>query len=229
MASWWSEGEHRPWYPRIRTRRRPDLTADDSRSTDFFDLSRRDHPTPIRWCSARVHQRSEVLLRVNDTDRWFVTILELGRGCTIPVPSTGPSSLYIAVSTTDAHDRSRVTVLLQARRHNDGTRHSVPSDCPCFGDQPFVERIAYGFYVSTNEFTLRALRPGLQRRTDLRDGQGGRSAAGTMKRPADRGCAARVFLHDCDGHAVRAPAGDPAGRGVTVVCGERNRVSSSRR
>jgi len=85
-----------------------------------------------------------------DTNRWFVTLLEIDQD-----PVTGDflphSSVLLAVSQTAdptlgwnlfAIDTTNVT----------GTPDHA--GCPCFGDQPLIGADAYGFYITTNEFPL---------------------------------------------------------------------------
>jgi len=85
-----------------------------------------------------------------DTDRWFVTLLEIDQD-----PVTGDflprSSVLLAVSQSGnptlgwnlfAIDTTNVT----------GTSDHV--GCPCFGDQPLIGADAHGFYITTNEFPL---------------------------------------------------------------------------
>jgi len=79
------------------------------------------------------------------TDRWFLTLLQIGVN-----PKNGAflaqSSLLIAVSQTGdptgAWNISRV----------DTTNHGAA--CPCFGDQPLIGTNRDGFYISTNAFPL---------------------------------------------------------------------------
>jgi hypothetical protein len=87
-----------------------------------------------------------------DTDRWFLTLLQLG-----VEPDTGnftgDSSLLIAVSTSG--DPTGSWNLFSIDTTNDGTE-GTPSHpgCPCFGDQPLIGADANGFYVTTNEFPV---------------------------------------------------------------------------
>jgi hypothetical protein len=87
--------------------------------------------------------------------RFFMTELGIGRD-----PTTGalvpPTKLFIAVSkssspTTNKSDWYTYSV----DTTNNGTS-GTPShpDCPCFGDQPLIGADKYGFYVTTNEFSL---------------------------------------------------------------------------
>jgi hypothetical protein len=87
-----------------------------------------------------------------NTNRWFVTILQLG---VEPASGdfTGDSSLMIAVSTSG--DPTGTFNIFSIDTTNDGT-DGTPShpDCPCFGDQPLIGADANGFYVTTNEFPV---------------------------------------------------------------------------
>ena len=85
-----------------------------------------------------------------DTQRWFVTLLEIDQD---PVTGAflGHTSVLLAVSQTAAPtggwnlysiDTTNVT----------GTPDHV--GCPCLGDQPLIGADQYGFYVTTNEFPL---------------------------------------------------------------------------
>jgi hypothetical protein len=87
--------------------------------------------------------------------RFFMTEAELSRD-----PATGDFTghgfINIAVSktstpTTNADDWHLYSLDVT----NDGT-DSTPKhpDCPCFGDQPLIGADRYGFYVTTNEFSI---------------------------------------------------------------------------
>ena len=87
--------------------------------------------------------------------RWFFTVLTIPRN-----PSTGAlqghSDVRIAVSksstpTANVADWTITTI----DTTNDGT-NGTPSHpgCPCLGDQPLIGADRYGFYVTTNEFSL---------------------------------------------------------------------------
>ena len=87
--------------------------------------------------------------------RFFMTELQLG---TDPATGdfTGESLENIAVSksatpTTSASD----WFIYKVDVRNDGT-HGTPSHagCPCLGDQPLIGADRYGFYVTTNEFSI---------------------------------------------------------------------------
>jgi len=92
----------------------------------------------------------------SDTNRWFLTILELDVDADTGA-FTGPSSTLIAVSTTG--DPTGTWNLFSIDTTNDGTNGTPTHDeCPCYGDQPLIGADANGFYVSTNEF--RTLGPG---------------------------------------------------------------------
>jgi len=103
------------------------------------------------------------------SDRWFMTILEIDQD-----PQTGAfnggSSELIAVSkgSTPSTDRSGWWFYSIDTTNNggpatkdtvDGTpvgSRTLPTHpgCPCFGDQPLMGADRYGFYVTTNEFSI---------------------------------------------------------------------------
>jgi len=83
--------------------------------------------------------------------RWFLTILELDID-----PATGKfggrSHVYVAVSTSDLPLNFRLFVLDTT---DDGTlKTPAHPNCPCLPDQPLLGADKFGFYVSTNEFSL---------------------------------------------------------------------------
>jgi hypothetical protein len=85
-----------------------------------------------------------------DTNRWFVTLLEIDQD-----PVTGNflprSSVLLAVSQTG--DPTLGWNLFEIDTTNaTGTADHV--GCPCFGDQPLIGADANGFYITTNEFPL---------------------------------------------------------------------------
>lgn len=83
-----------------------------------------------------------------DTDRWFLTILQLD----IDPPTgnfTGGTSVQLAVSQTG--DPTGVWNLFKIDTTNDG---EIGGNCPCLGDQPLIGADANGFYISTNVFPL---------------------------------------------------------------------------
>jgi hypothetical protein len=85
------------------------------------------------------------------TRRWFVTELEIDTD-----PATGAdanhSSVLIAVSKTSDPTGS---YFLYSFDTSDGTgTDPLHPQCPCFGDQPLIGADAFGFYVSTNEFSI---------------------------------------------------------------------------
>lgn len=87
-----------------------------------------------------------------DTDRWFVTILQLGVEPDTGA-FTGDSSVMIAVSSSGNPTGS--WNLFSIDTTNDGTDGTpTHDDCPCFGDQPLIGADANGFYVTTNEFPV---------------------------------------------------------------------------
>jgi hypothetical protein len=85
-----------------------------------------------------------------DTQRWFVTLLEIDQDA-VTGAFLGHTSVLIAVSQTGSPvggwnlysiDTTNVT----------GTPDHV--GCPCLGDQPLIGADRYGFYITTNEFPL---------------------------------------------------------------------------
>ena len=88
-------------------------------------------------------------------NRFFLTQLQLGQD-----PSTGAftgeSFEDIAVSRTSTPTTSSADwFIYHLNVRNDGTQGTVSHPgCPCFGDQPLIGADAYGFYVSTNEFSI---------------------------------------------------------------------------
>jgi hypothetical protein len=87
-----------------------------------------------------------------DTNRWFVTLLELATDVDTG-DFTGDSSLLIAVSTSS--DPRGTFNLFSVDTTNDGTDGTPTHDsCPCLGDQPLIGADANGFFVTTNEFPV---------------------------------------------------------------------------
>jgi len=88
----------------------------------------------------------------SQTNRWFVTDLEIDRD-----PTTGAflphSSVLIAVSS--GTNPFAGFVLYDIDGTNNGT-NGTPTHpgCPCFGDQPLIGADAHAFWVTTNEFPL---------------------------------------------------------------------------
>ena len=83
--------------------------------------------------------------------RWFVTILEFDVNPATGA-ATGRTHVYIAVSTSELPLNFNV---LSIDTTDDGTQGTpAHPDCPCFGDQPLIGADKYGFYISTNEFSL---------------------------------------------------------------------------
>lgn len=90
-----------------------------------------------------------------ELQRFFMTELQLG---TDPQTGdyTGASYENIAVSKSAAPSTSSSDwYLYQIDVRNDGT-DGTPSHpgCPCLGDQPLIGADRYGFYVTTNEFSI---------------------------------------------------------------------------
>ncbi|HWX30525.1 MAG TPA: hypothetical protein VNZ53_24165, partial [Steroidobacteraceae bacterium] len=87
------------------------------------------------------------------TGRWFVTELEIDVD-----PVTGldanHSSVLVAVSKTSSPTGEYFLYSFDTTG-GDGTDPLHPG-CPCFGDQPLIGADAYGFYVSSNEFSIHA-------------------------------------------------------------------------
>ncbi len=85
-----------------------------------------------------------------DTQRWFVTMLEIDQD-----PATGDflphSSVLIAVSQTSSPLGAWFIYSLDTTNATGTPEHA---GCPCLGDQPLIGADRYGFYVSTNEFPL---------------------------------------------------------------------------
>ncbi|MDB6103766.1 MAG: hypothetical protein JWO52_3765 [Gammaproteobacteria bacterium] len=85
------------------------------------------------------------------TKRWFVTELEIDTD-----PATGAdanhSSVLIAVSKTA--DPTGSYYLYSFDTTSGAGTDPLHPQCPCFGDQPLIGADAYGFYVSTNEFSI---------------------------------------------------------------------------
>ncbi|GGM07248.1 hypothetical protein GCM10011594_29080 [Nakamurella endophytica] len=87
--------------------------------------------------------------------RFFMTELQLGTNPTTG-DFTGDSYENIAVSRTATPGTSAADwYLYRIDVRNDGT-HGTPSHagCPCLGDQPLIGADTYGFYVTTNEFSI---------------------------------------------------------------------------
>ena len=87
--------------------------------------------------------------------RFYMTELELG---TVAATGAfnGDSFVNIAVSKTDTPTTSAADWYLYALNvRNDGFR-GTPSHtgCPCLGDQPLIGADKYGFYITTNEFSI---------------------------------------------------------------------------
>ncbi len=84
--------------------------------------------------------------------RWFITVFEedVDR---LTGNATGRTSIYIAVSTTS--NPTQPYRIYRIDTADDGSRGTqFHPGCPCFPDQPLIGADAYGFYVSTNEFSL---------------------------------------------------------------------------
>jgi hypothetical protein len=90
-----------------------------------------------------------------DLNRFFMTELELGTD-----PATGDfngdSFVNIAVSKTATPTTSAADWFLYSLNvRNDGTQGTPSHDgCPCLGDQPLIGADRFGFYITTNEFSI---------------------------------------------------------------------------
>jgi len=87
----------------------------------------------------------------SQTNRWFVSILEIDKN-----PTTGAfgshSSALIAVSHGPSPFSGYVVYEIDLT-NGDGTAPKHPG-CPCFGDQPLIGADAHAFWISTNEFPI---------------------------------------------------------------------------
>jgi hypothetical protein len=91
----------------------------------------------------------------HELKRWFISSTELDVD---PVSSgfTGRSHVYLAVSTSQ--DPFSIFNIYVIDTTDDGSQGTpAHPGCPCFGDQPLIGADRYGFYISTNEFSI----PGL--------------------------------------------------------------------
>jgi hypothetical protein len=97
----------------------------------------------------------------SDTEKWFHVVL------TLDVDSatgafTGTSHLDVAVSHTS--NPTGAWTIYKIDDENDGTNNQPNHHCtdpgsvsgfgPCFGDYPHIGADAYGFYISTNEYSF---------------------------------------------------------------------------
>ncbi len=85
------------------------------------------------------------------THRWFLSMINLEQD---PVTGdfTGRTSVDWAVS-AGSDPTGAYTVFGIDTTNGDGTIPGHPG-CPCLGDQPLIGVDAYGFYISTNEFSF---------------------------------------------------------------------------
>ena len=83
--------------------------------------------------------------------RWFLSSFSLEQD---PVTGdfTGQTAVVWAVSKT-GNPAGGYTVFSIDTTNGDGTAPGHPG-CPCLGDQPLIGVDAYGFYISTNEFSF---------------------------------------------------------------------------
>jgi len=90
----------------------------------------------------------------SDTHRWFQVILTLD----VDPPTgnfLGPNHIDVAVSTTANPTGSWVVYRLPVQDDGtDGTPNHGCSFGPCIGDYPHIGADKYGFYVTTNEYSL---------------------------------------------------------------------------
>ncbi|HET7387530.1 MAG TPA: hypothetical protein VFJ19_12785 [Nocardioidaceae bacterium] len=88
-------------------------------------------------------------------DRFFMTELQLSVD---PATGafTGHSSERIAVSKTSTPSTDSSDWYLYSLDTTNNGKGGTPkhTGCPCFGDQPLIGADRYGFYVSTNEFSI---------------------------------------------------------------------------
>jgi hypothetical protein len=89
-----------------------------------------------------------------DTQRWFQTIFAAQVD---PVSGNllGPNEISIAVSTST--DPTGSWVIYHLPTQDDGTQGTPNHGCslgPCYGDYPHIGADKYGFYVTTNEYSL---------------------------------------------------------------------------
>ena len=82
-----------------------------------------------------------------DTGRFFLTVLEMDAA-----PST---STYTLVAASQTADPTGAWNIFWLNTTNDGTGGTPTHvDCPCLGDQPLIGADKYGFYITTNEFSV---------------------------------------------------------------------------
>lgn len=89
-----------------------------------------------------------------DTQRWFHVVLTLDQEPTTGA-FLGSNHLDIAVSQTD--DPTGLWNIYRLPVQNDGTQGTPNHGCsggPCIGDYPHIGADAYGFYITTNEYSL---------------------------------------------------------------------------
>jgi len=88
----------------------------------------------------------------HDLKRWFLSLTEFDVDPTSG-NFTGRTHVYLAVSTSQ--DPFALFNIYAIDITDDGSRGTpAHPGCPCFGDQPLIGADKYGFYVSTNEFSL---------------------------------------------------------------------------
>jgi hypothetical protein len=90
----------------------------------------------------------------NDTQHWFQTVLTLDTDSTTG-GFTGPNHIDLAVSKTASPLGEWTIYRLPVQ--DDGTQGTPNHGCslgPCIGDYPHIGADKYGFYVTTNEYSL---------------------------------------------------------------------------
>jgi hypothetical protein len=80
------------------------------------------------------------------TGRWFLTQFTVGTANSSG-QETSPSTQYVAVSQTESPFGPYSVFSVD-------TTDASTANCPCFGDYDQVGANAYGFYISTNEFSI---------------------------------------------------------------------------
>jgi hypothetical protein len=87
-----------------------------------------------------------------DTDRFFVTVFSLPLD---PVSGAFPEDeSHVLLAVTATGDPTGAWNIYDLDTTNgDGTLANHPN-CPCVGDQPLIGADHYGFYISTNEYSL---------------------------------------------------------------------------
>lgn len=89
-----------------------------------------------------------------DTERWFHVALTLD-----VVPETGDfiGSNHLDIAVSQTADPTGVWNIYRLPVQNDGTQGTPNHGCsagPCIGDYPHIGADAYGFYITTNEYSF---------------------------------------------------------------------------